>query len=809
VTVRQISYRLKSDGKAELQRDAKEVGDALQDAGDRGSAAFERTGRILQSTGELTDRQIAKYKKLAIAAQEAGRAEEAQAKFNAQLGGGSGRTWSASDFMTHEELGGRGPLTKNQRAGRLNLVRQGADVFTTGAMGMDPMMIAIQQGPQIIDGLAQAGIKATPAMLALGGSIVAIGGALIAAGVAQDAYAKSVIQLDVAARGLGASAGMTAQQINLQAEAAADAGDISNKSAREFAASYASTGKIGQTVLGDLVALTQNYAVTTRQDAAGATKELGAAFSDPAKGAADLNEKLHFLSAAELRHIENLAASGREAEAQRLLVDDLKGSMIDASEATTGWAHAFQGLGREASNAFDEVGKYIDRLMTGGNAAEQTTRARQGLAQANAMLAMDPTSTVAKANKAKFEQQLGGLYRDYVAQMDRLRDAGTNQRDTDRQAIVDRYTDPNVKKLRDKQNERSLYLRRGGKAGDDTIKAIDAEINALKAGYSSAEDQARKLEQAHDKAVRAGNKADRERSAEARKTKRELEEQERLETARADHILDNQRRIAAASGDETTIRELERQAREQQEINRWVREGLSLEQARVNVRAQMGAEMQAESDALRKRFGNPESFVSSEDTAKYLSNLTIDKGRWFDSYADDIRVGVGGAFHDGLMSGMDGGDFLDTFTSRLKYAAASGLADAFTTNLFGSRDGSGTIGLIQKGLKLIPKFAGGTNFAPGGLSLVGEYGPEIVDLPRGSRVHTAGSTQAMVQNLAQRAAGASAGEVVNFHYSPTFHLQGTADEIRALRGEIAEDRRNFKSNAVAAYADARARRQIS
>jgi TP901 family phage tail tape measure protein len=39
-----------------------------------------------------------------------------------------------------------------------------------------------------------------------------------------------------------------------------------------------------------------------------------------------------------------------------------------------------------------------------------------------------------------------------------------------------------------------------------------------------------------------------------------------------------------------------------------------------------------------------------------------------------------------------------------------------------------------KKLSKIPGFAGGTSFAPGGLSLVGERGPEIVDLPRGARV---------------------------------------------------------------------------
>jgi hypothetical protein len=40
----------------------------------------------------------------------------------------------------------------------------------------------------------------------------------------------------------------------------------------------------------------------------------------------------------------------------------------------------------------------------------------------------------------------------------------------------------------------------------------------------------------------------------------------------------------------------------------------------------------------------------------------------------------------------------------------------------------------------IPGFATGTNFAPGGMALVGESGPELVSLPRGSRVDNASRT---------------------------------------------------------------------
>jgi hypothetical protein len=45
----------------------------------------------------------------------------------------------------------------------------------------------------------------------------------------------------------------------------------------------------------------------------------------------------------------------------------------------------------------------------------------------------------------------------------------------------------------------------------------------------------------------------------------------------------------------------------------------------------------------------------------------------------------------------------------------------------------------------VPKFhARGTMFAPGGLSVLGEEGPELVNLPRGSQVYTAGQTRSML-----------------------------------------------------------------
>jgi len=69
------------------------------------------------------------------------------------------------------------------------------------------------------------------------------------------------------------------------------------------------------------------------------------------------------------------------------------------------------------------------------------------------------------------------------------------------------------------------------------------------------------------------------------------------------------------------------------------------------------------------------------------------------------------------------------------HALANGIKDIPDTKHITITISAQTVGsLASTYASQVPKFAVGTNYAPGGMALVGELGPELVNLPRGSQV---------------------------------------------------------------------------
>jgi len=151
---------------------------------------------------------------------------------------------------------------------------------------------------------------------------------------------------------------------------------------------------------------------------------------------------------------------------------------------------------------------------------------------------------------------------------------------------------------------------------------------------------------------------------------------------------------------------------------------------------------------------------------------------------------------DDLIAGKSAADAFSNALGRIAQKLLDMVFDDLFTGLFkGSGGGGGFLG------GLIPGFATGTNYAPGGLAIVGERGPELVNLPRGSQVipnHAIGSP-------AKLSGGGSSGGT--FTFAPQIDARG-ADVAAVARLEqvVARQQAEFEGRVVGTMRKAKSTR---
>ncbi|MBI2718143.1 MAG: phage tail length tape measure family protein [Rhizobiales bacterium] len=265
-----------------------------------------------------------------------------------------------------KKYGGDAALTTNQVAILGSAARHTIDAIIAG---QNPLRALSVEGIKVSAALGEGGLSGllagvgrgilglvAPATL-LAGGLVAVGGAAL---YAYDSYITSQKALEVATAGVGRAAGATVDQLNRIADSASEAGRVSVAAARGMEIAFLRTGRIGVDQFGDLVAAAKNYAATTAEDIDAAAKELASAFADPAKGVDLLNAKVGGYDDRTRQLIRTLAAQNDLTGAQKLLLDNLKPSLIDAAETTTALGRAWEFVAQKASNAMDAIGWAID-----------------------------------------------------------------------------------------------------------------------------------------------------------------------------------------------------------------------------------------------------------------------------------------------------------------------------------------------------------------------------------------------------------------------------------------------------------------
>jgi hypothetical protein len=120
-------------------------------------------------------------------------------------------------------------------------------------------------------------------------------------------------------------------------------------------------------------------------------------------------------------------------------------------------------------------------------------------------------------------------------------------------------------------------------------------------------------------------------------------------------------------------------------------------------------------------------------------------------------------------------------------SVASALANSAFNSLFGN---------AFEGLSGVLGFANGTLSAPGGLALVGERGPELVNLPRGAQVNTAQATKSML-GAAQNALHVSVGVDDSGYLVPLIQsVSGNVSAQHVAAGMAMQDRKTSSNLAT-------------
>ncbi|NTA10745.1 phage tail length tape measure family protein [Agrobacterium tumefaciens] len=310
---------------------------------------------------------------------------------------------------------------RRDRARRQNLTYQVFDIGQGVSGGMPLPMIAAQQLPQIIQlytgqGGMNSALKdfrvlaggAARVITPLTVGIAGLTAAVATGAIAYNGYLQSTKEVETAASGLGRAVAGSRTEMEVAAQAGASAAGISVSSARSMEAQFLRTGRIGSENFESLISISKDFGVTMGITTAEAGAMLAEMFADPAKAADTLFQKYGLIDAATARHASNLAAQNRQSEAQAVLLKALPDQLANASEATTALGRAWEFVARNASNAFDNVGSFLDRRISGPTLEEQIAEAeaaQKRLSSFGGFLDIfNPASAEANANAVRLPE---------------------------------------------------------------------------------------------------------------------------------------------------------------------------------------------------------------------------------------------------------------------------------------------------------------------------------------------------------------------------------------------------------------------
>lgn len=259
-----------------------------------------------------------------------------------------------------------------------NLSQQAQDVMISLGSGQNPLTVLLQQGPQAASaagGVGNAfkllGGAAGIARIAVGGLALGVGATLVTAflkGQGEAAALERRLAL------IGGAAGVTRGQIEAMSRSVEG---VNRGSAREIMGGLAGGGNTPSGSLVQATQLTRDFARATGSSNTDATAFFNEIFDKPAEGARKLAEDFNALTAAQVREIESLVASGQSRQAVDLIIRN-SGDHFERAGDQAGYLERAARMGGDALSGLWSLIKGIGRPDT---AEGQLERARGRLAE--------------------------------------------------------------------------------------------------------------------------------------------------------------------------------------------------------------------------------------------------------------------------------------------------------------------------------------------------------------------------------------------------------------------------------------------
>ncbi len=599
-----------------------------------------------------------------------------------------------------------------------NIAAQFQDIAVTTAMGMSPIQIALQQGTQLSAvfnemGKGKAviqGIGAAFASIVSPVSLVTIG--VIAAGAALLQYITSAGDIKTAdellkqheaiIKGLGPAYEAVAQKQQQYINQSKELTDLQLRALIDEKQILLLKG-----AQEAIVSLAKSEGVSL----------LGSKFSGAAEAISRFQQSVQNGKpqvSAFREEIQRLEQSGE-------ITSKVANALINATNEAANAEHALSGMVKEADAAGYAAQKFADGLSK-----VSSKKARDELQQL-----FDKTV------------QGDGRFRDLIDAINRLSNtvpdlsAHRNQLITlaeaalTARAAMDGFAKTTPKGNRDQGLSDISFNNRFG-ANDETVNKLESQKKELekKPKKSDAERQAIRDANAYRDLVK---------SARDRIDQLKLEEQLTGKTGVAAETMRMKLELLQKAQDkgrtvsEGQRKEIEKLAAEYGEAAEKVAALALAEELRFE-REQMfrSPSEQRVYGTLRSAGIDPEGDYGKMLAGQIRLNEALVEGK---KYAIDFAQGLA----NDLLSDADAMDILGNAASRLAQILIEMGTNSVINGLFGNLLGglgggftpNTTFGNYIKG---VPGFAKGTNSAPGGLSLVGENGPELLNIPNGSQV---------------------------------------------------------------------------